>query len=114
MEYQEDEVGNKLQIDGGIESVKCQECKVIFSSTIKSEPLKQPVMFYKCDDCKFENTSGESMLFHLQKNKKHEYSIEKKERIVKIENKIVGNMAIVTETKDDIFILCKRCNESKK
>ena len=114
MEYQEDEVGNKLQINGAIEPIKCQKCKHEFNSSIKQEPLTQQIMFYKCDNCDFENTSGESMLFHLQENKTHAYSTKEKERIVKIEKKITGIIPIINKIKNDIFILCGDCNESQK
>jgi len=104
-----DEVGNIYQIHGGIIPKACQKCKEPFDSEVKAFPLTQKIPYYKCEDCEFENTGGEATLDHKIETS-HNIKKSTKDRIVSLENKIVGNKANIEHTEDDIIIICDRCN----
>ena len=81
-------------------------------SKIESEPLIQQVPFYKCNECKFESPSGDQALEHLLLQE-HKLRKIKKDRVVSIKKKIIGEVAHITKLDNDIHILCSKCNGSK-
>ena len=110
--FQIDSVGNIFQQAGGVKPKACQKCKKEFKSRLKSFPIIESVPFYKCENCKFENAGGNATLNHKIENTEHKIIIINKDRIVKIEKKIIGIVCKITKTKNDIVILCGKCDGS--
>lgn len=104
-----DEVGNIVQINGGVQPKACQKCKNEFKSKIKENPKKQIVPFYKCEDCDFENGGAPAVMDHKFETD-HKIKKISKDRIVSIERTIEGSVAHISKTKDDVIILCDKCN----
>jgi len=108
-DYQIDEIGNIYQRQGGIIPKACQKCKKEFISEIREFPVTQKIPFYKCEDCDFENPSGDATLGHKIENMDHDIKKTVKDRIVTIEKRLVGNKANVKKTENDVIILCDNC-----
>lgn len=107
---QEDEVGNILQIGGGVVPKACQKCKKKFESKLVSKEIKQDVPAYKCDKCNFIGGSGDQAFGHTIDSPTHKISRTTKPRIVGYNNTLEGRLSYVTKTKDDVIILCGDCN----
>ena len=105
---QVDTVGNIVQKAGGVIPKACQKCKKEFTGKIESVPIKQKVPFYKCTDCEFISSSGDAAFDHKILTD-HKLSKIVKDRIVGTENKIIGNFAKISKTKNDVIILCDDC-----
>jgi hypothetical protein len=104
-----DSVGNEIQDGGAVIPKACQKCKKEFKSEIKSTPIKQDIPFYKCKDCKFENASGDATLEHKLTT---DHKLDKiiKSRLIGHERKILGNIAHIIKTDNNIIILCGDCD----
>ena len=106
-----DKVGNIYQKSGAIIPKACQNCKQKFKSEIKEFPITQKVPFYKCNDCDFENASGDATLEHKITNMNHNIKKITKDRIVGVDKKIIGIIPRITKTDDDVIILCDDCSD---
>lgn len=109
LEYQEDEVGNIVQPSGAVQPKACQKCKRLFKSEIKGFDIEQDVPLYTCKDCDFENAAGDATLMHKLDKPSHTLKIIKRKRVIGIEKKIIGLIAKITKTKNDVIILCDNC-----
>lgn len=112
-EFQEDEVGNQFQKQGGVKPKACQKCKKEFKSEIVDSPVIQKVNHFECMNCDYRSSTGEGMLFHLKDFPKHEYNKVSKDRVIKIEKTLSGVLPYITKTEDDVIILCGVCNADK-
>lgn len=102
---QEDTLGNQYQIDGGCTPKACQVCKKKFKSEIKKFEIKQDVPSYECRSCKFITPSADQALSHEHND------IDSKlvNTVVGHENKIIGSVAHIVKTSDDVKIYCEKC-----
>lgn len=105
---QMDKVGNILQQSGAVQPFACQKCKVKFESKVEEKPLEQQVPIYDCQECKFESGSGDEAFDHKLEND-HKIKKVSKKRIIGYEKKILGEISHITRIKDDVFILCSKC-----
>jgi len=108
---QKDEVGNIYQQAGGVIPKACQKCKTVFDGKVVSTPITQKVPIYKCQDCEFEDASGDITLDHKIETE-HKIKKESKDRLVGYEREVVGSKANIKTIKDDVLILCDDCNGS--
>jgi len=107
--FQMDEVGNILQHSGGINPKACQLCKVKFKAKIVKSIKQQKVPSYNCEDCEFEHGNPINALDHKIETD-HKVKKEIKERSVGSDNELAGILSYITKTKDDVIILCGKCN----
>ncbi len=106
---QEDEVGNVLQIGGGVVPKACQKCKKKFESKVVKEEIKQDVPSFKCGNCSFDGNSGDQAFVHTLDQPTHKISRKIKSRIVGYNNTLEGRLSYVTKTNDNVIILCGDC-----
>jgi len=106
---QVDSVGNVFQLHGGVEPKACQQCKKKFVYAVEVKPVQQPVGVYKCEQCDFENGSGDKAFAHTVDNPDHKLKRDKKERVIGSERTMVGDVPQITKTEDDCIILCQSC-----
>jgi len=107
-----DLVGNIYQIHGAVQPIACQKCKKLFDNKVTQKPLKQTIMSYKCDDCEFENKSGDIAFVHLQANDQHRIAQLSDDKVVSIEKQHTGRIARIKKIENDVIILCDDCNGS--
>jgi len=107
---QEDEVGNVLQIGGGVVPKACQKCKKKFETKVVKQEIKQDVSAYKCDKCNFIGTTGDQAFGHTLDQPTHKISRTTKPRIVGYNSILKGRLSYVTKIEDDVIILCGDCN----
>lgn len=108
---QEDEVGNVLQIGGGVVPKACQKCKEKFESKVVKTEIRQTIPAYKCDKCNFDGNTGDQAFDHTIDFPSHKIKRAKKSRIVGYNNTIEGRLSYVNKTEDDVIILCGECND---
>lgn len=105
-----DSVGNIVQIYGGVIPKACQKCKISFNYSVTQVKKIQSVPIYKCIKCSFENASGDAAFDHKIISD-HKITKTSKDRVVGVDNKILGSIANITKTEDDVIILCDDCND---
>jgi len=109
LDQQIDEVGNIYQKSGAVIAKACQKCGKEFDYTPTMVERKAPVPIYKCTACSFTNGSGDAAFDH-KLTTDHKVVKTTVERVVAIEKKLLGSLAHITKTEDDVIILCGECN----
>ncbi len=103
-----DEAGNILQRTGAIVPKACQKCGRKFIAMVKTEPRTQNVPSYKCEDCKWTNSSAEFAWDH-EKAQSHKITKIKRERISGYITYLSGALARIDNTGVKPKILCDNC-----
>ena len=101
---QEDTLGNLYQLDGGCTPKACQGCKKKFKSEINRFEIKQDIPTYECKSCKFSSQSADQAISH-----EHEVKTKLVSTVVGHERKIIGSVAHIIKTPDDVKIYCEKC-----
>lgn len=103
-----DEVGNIVQIHGAVQPKACQKCEKKFDEKPTVVDKKQYVPIYKCTECKFYNAGGDAAFDH-KITSDHKITKTVKEMVVGKDKKILGSVARIIKTKNDVIILCGGC-----
>ena len=103
-----DEVGNVVQLRGGVNPVACQKCKTKFTSDIVKVPIEQNVKSYKCTECTFISNGFFDAEEHTSETG-HKTKSNIRKRIVGYNTTLVGVLPKITKTQDDVIIECGGC-----
>ena len=104
-----DIAGNQLQDDGGVVPKACVYCGKDFTSTVKQIEVTQAVSIYKCNDCDFENASGDYAWDHRVANPTHTVQKIVDQRVVGTNTIVEGDLPQVVTVNNQVIVCHTSC-----